>query len=67
MIDSDLLNLEPYHITSLLLPIQENKADVTLSVRENSLPIYKWIGTDFVTGERIVPREIFDTRAYYTT
>lgn len=67
MIDSDLLNLKPEHITSLLQPIEENKADVTLSIRENSLPIYKWIGTDFVSGERVVPREIFNDSGYYTS
>lgn len=65
-IDSDLLHLTPEHITSLLLPIQEGKANMTLSIRENSLPLYRWIGTDFVSGERVVPRDIFDDSAYYT-
>lgn len=67
MIDSDLLNLNPEHITSLLSPINEGNAEVTLSIRENSLPIYKWIGTDFVTWERAVPREIFMDGDYYTS
>ncbi len=67
MIDSDLLNLTPAHITSLLKPIQDGEAEATLSIRENSLGIYKWIGTDFVSWERIIPRGIFDDSEYYTS
>lgn len=66
MIDSDLLNLTSEHITSLIDPIQAKEADVTLSVRKNSLPFYKWIGSDFVSWERIVPRSLFDEWEYYT-
>lgn len=65
MIDSDLLNLESQHITALIDPIRNKKANVTLSIRENSLYIYKFLGTDFVSGERVLPRSIFDDEQYY--
>ena len=67
MIDSDLLGLTSKHITSLVGPIKNHKAHVTLSIRENSLPLYKFFWTDFVSGERVLPREIFDNTAYYTS
>ena len=43
MIDSDLLHLTPEHIAMLMKPIQEEETDVTLSIRENSLPIYRFL------------------------
>lgn len=49
MIDSDLIGLSPEHIRMLILPVKTGAADVTLSIRENSLLIYKWMGTDFVS------------------
>ena len=67
MIDSDLLHLTPEHIAMLMKPIQEEETDVTLSIRENSLPIYRFLWTDFVSGERVLPRNIFDDAYSLTT
>ena len=65
MIDSDLLHLNPSHITALIDPIRNKQSHTSLSIRENSLPIYKFLGTDFVSGERVLPRSIFDDEIYY--
>jgi glycosyltransferase involved in cell wall biosynthesis len=65
-IDGDLLNLETKHIQSLLDPIRLGNADITISLRENSLWIYKLFLNDFVTGERVVPRTLTDDTKYYT-
>ncbi len=67
MIDSDLLNLKSEHITALLYPIVENISDVSLSIRENSLGIYKFLGTDFVSWERVLPRSLFEEKEYFTS
>ncbi len=67
MIDSDLVGLRSQHITDLIAPVREGSVDVTLSIRENSLELYKFCGTDFVSGERVIPREIFADVLYYTT
>ena len=48
-------------------PIQLGDADVTISLRENSLGIYKLFLNDFVTGERVVPRHLLEDAEYYTT
>ena len=65
-IDSDLIGLEVGHIDSLLYPIINHEVDVTISLRENSLALYKWIGSDFVSGERVVPKSLFEDIEYYT-
>ncbi len=67
MIDSDLIGLNTKHIRALIAPARDGSADVTLSLRENSLGLYKFFGTDFVSGERVVPREIFSDEVYYTS
>lgn len=66
-IDSDLLNLTPEHITLLIEPVRTWTAQVTLSIRENSLSLYKFFGTDFVSGERVIPRIIFEDESFYTS
>jgi glycosyltransferase involved in cell wall biosynthesis len=64
-IDSDLLNLKPEHVRDLIAPIRLGTADVTLSIRENSLGIYKLLRNDFVSGERAVPRAVLAEEGYY--
>lgn len=66
MIDSDLIGLKSEHINALIRPILEGRADTTLSIRENSLWIYKALGTDFVSGERVIPKQIFSDVKYFT-
>lgn len=66
MIDSDLIGLKPHHIDMLIEPIVQKKSDVTLSIRENSLGIYKFFGTDFVSGERVIPKTLFADGAFFT-
>lgn len=58
MLDADLQYLTQEHISKLLEPIQNGSADVSISVRENSLRIYKAIGLDFCSGERAFPRRL---------
>lgn len=65
-IDADLLGLTPKHIDALILPVINHESDVTLSIRENSLGLYRWMGSDFVSGERVVPKSLFHDTQYYT-
>lgn len=67
LIDSDLIGFTVENLEALIKPILQDETDVTLSIRENSLKTYKWLGTDFVTGERVVPRILFDDVIYYTS
>lgn len=60
MIDSDLLHLNKNDITELIMPIIKNEADATISLRKNSLLIYKLFGLDFFSGERVFDKKIIE-------
>lgn len=54
-LDADLIGLTPDAITALIEPILTGRADVSLSLRANSLALYSVLGLDFVSGERVFP------------
>lgn len=58
MIDSDLVGLNKRNIAELVEPVLQNKADVSMSLRKNSLSIYKLFGLDFVSGERCFRKQM---------
>ncbi len=57
-LDADLQHLVPQNITALVDPVLSGLADISISLRKNSLPIYRAIGLDFVSGERVMPRTL---------
>lgn len=59
MIDSDLIGLESKNISDLISPIENNLADTSLSIRRDSMAICRWFGSDFLSGDRVIPRDIF--------
>ncbi len=58
MIDSDLIGLDTPELQALATPVLEGSADVTISLRQNSLGIYKWLGLDFISGERVFKKDL---------
>lgn len=60
LVDSDLVGLHNANITSLISPVVENRADIAISLRKNSLLIYKILGLDFVSGERVFHKNIIE-------
>jgi glycosyltransferase involved in cell wall biosynthesis len=59
MADADLAGLAPEDITALVEPVAAGRADVSMSLRRNSLAVHRLIGLDFVSGERVIPRLLF--------
>jgi glycosyltransferase involved in cell wall biosynthesis len=59
MIDADLIGLEPDDLTALITPVTSGRVDITISLRSNSVPIYRWLGLDFVSGERVFHKSLF--------
>ncbi len=55
-IDSDLEGLSREDVMALIEPVASGKADVSMTLRKNSLAIFKYFGLDFVSGERIFDR-----------
>jgi len=58
LLDADLIGLAVEHITALAAPVLSGRAAVSLSLRKNSLWIYRTIGLDFVSGERVISRSL---------
>ncbi len=58
LIDADLVNLQPHNITALIEPVSSGAVDMTVSMRSNSLPFYRWFGNDFVSGERVFSKRL---------
>ena len=58
LLDADLKGLRAADLTSLATPVLEGRAAVSMSLRRNSLAIFRWVGIDFVSGERVVDRRL---------
>jgi glycosyltransferase involved in cell wall biosynthesis len=57
-LDADLRHLTAENITALAEPVLSRGYGMSISVRKNSLPVYRWLGLDFVSGERVLPKRI---------
>ena len=57
-LDADLAGLSSREIDLLAAPITNGRADVSLSLRRNSLGLYRLIRLDFVSGERVIPARL---------
>jgi glycosyltransferase involved in cell wall biosynthesis len=60
LLDADLVGLAVEHITAMAAPVLSGEADVSLSLRKNSLWIYRAIGLDFVSGERVISKSLLN-------
>lgn len=55
LLDADLMGVRSRDLDALAAPVLNGRADVALSLRSNSLGLYRFLGLDFVTGERVMP------------
>lgn len=55
LIDADLAGLTAADIFALAEPIMSGRTRVSISLRANSLALYRALGLDFVSGERLLP------------
>ena len=58
LLDADLIGLTNIEVSNLILPVLNNKVSVSLSLRKNSLLIFKLIGLDFISGERVFDKHL---------
>lgn len=63
LLDADLAGVTGESISALARPVLEGQADVSISLRRNSLWVYRVVGLDFVSGERVVPRALLSEAA----
>jgi glycosyltransferase involved in cell wall biosynthesis len=57
-LDADLKHLTAANVTALAEPVLSGGYGMSISIRKNSLAIYRWLGLDFVSGERALPKRI---------
>jgi len=55
MLDADLTGITAADVQALADPVTQGWAEVSISLRSNSLKLYRAIGLDFVSGERVIP------------
>lgn len=60
LLDADLVGLGKSEIDALVRPVLERKVAVSISLRKNSLLIYKMLGLDFVSGERVFNKKLLN-------
>lgn len=58
LLDADLTGVTPADVQALADPVVSGKAQVSISLRSNSLALYRGIGLDFVSGERVIPTRL---------
>lgn len=57
-IDSDLHGLSMEDVTALIKPVLDGEVKFAITLRKNSLGIFKLFGLDFVSGERIFDKSL---------
>lgn len=57
-VDADLVGLTEADLTNLINPVINGEADVTISLRGNTPFLWKLIGLDYISGERVLPRKL---------
>jgi glycosyltransferase involved in cell wall biosynthesis len=58
LLDADLAGVTAADIRGLADPVLSGQVEVSMTLRRNSLALYRWIGLDFVSGERIIPTRL---------
>ena len=57
LLDADLQFLNEKNIIDLIEPIEKDIAQVTISFRKNSWPLFPFKEIDYLSGERILPKD----------
>lgn len=55
-LDADLTGLSPADLTALARPVRDGRADVSISLRGNAPGLWRRIGLDYISGERVMAR-----------
>lgn len=62
LIDSDLTGLSAADITALVMPLRQGRAQASVSLRGNAPRLWRWIGLDYISGERVFSRALLNGR-----
>ncbi|KAB2541188.1 glycosyl transferase [Salipiger aestuarii] len=62
LLDSDLLGLRTDELSALIAPVLEGRADASLSLRGNAPLVWRGLGIDYISGERVMRRDLLASR-----
>ncbi len=57
-LDADLIGLTPGAISALIEPVVSGRADMSISLRINAPWLFRLIGLDYISGERVFPKKL---------
>lgn len=60
LIDADLEGLTRADVTRLIAPVALGRAAMSISLRGNAPAPWRWIGLDYISGERVMPRALLE-------
>lgn len=60
LLDADLTGLSRGAIDRLAKPVLSGQADTSISMRGDTLHLFRALGIDFISGERVLPRAMFN-------
>src|SRR6266481_6950440 len=58
-LDADLVGITSQNVSDLVRPLIDNQADISISLRKNTPFLWKWIGLDYISGERAMRKSFF--------
>ncbi len=59
-LDADLSGLTAQDLSRLIHPVASGRADTAISLRRNAPLLWRWIGLDYISGERVLPRALLE-------
>ena len=62
LIDADLAGLTAQALTALIEPVFLRAYDCSISLRGNAPLAWRWIGVDYISGERVLPLALLSGR-----
>ncbi|MBC7738208.1 MAG: glycosyltransferase family 2 protein [Candidatus Saccharibacteria bacterium] len=60
LVDADLVGLSADDLTTLIAPVLSGRADVSISLRQNAPFVWRWLGLDYISGERVLRKSVLD-------
>jgi Glycosyl transferase family 2 len=58
LVDADLIGLSAHHLTALITPVLSGQTDLSISLRRNAPLLWRWIGLDYISGERVLQKSL---------
>ena len=65
LVDADLLGLSQADLTALITPVLTNQADISISLRQNAPFLWRWIGLDYISGERVLHKSLLTPHLHH--